>query len=189
MARINLLPWRDKLRAKRKREFGFMLVGGAVLAALLMAYWHFHNEALIDFQNKRNRYLQKQIEEVSAKIVEIEKLERVRNQLISRMNIIQDLQSSRPEVVHLFDEMVTTLPEGLHLVEVAQSGREVVISGRAQSNARVSAYMRNIEASPWMGDPTLELIEQKEDNPQALNSFRLKTAQSSPKSGKKEAGE
>lgn len=187
MARINLLPWRDKLRAQRKREFGFMLIGGAFIAALLLGYWHLHNESLIEHQNKRNRFLQQQIDEVSAKIVEIEKLERMRNQLISRMNIIQNLQSSRPEVVHLFDEIVTTLPEGVHLNEVAQMGRTVVMLGRAQSNARVSAYMRNIEASPWLADPTLELIEQKDQDPKALNSFRLKTSQAAPKSGKEAA--
>jgi type IV pilus assembly protein PilN len=187
MARINLLPWRDKLRAQRKREFGFMVIGGAIITAGLIGYWHLHNVALIEHQEKRNRFLQQQIDEVSAKIVEIERLERTRNQLISRMNIIQNLQSSRPEVVHLFDEMAKTLPEGVHLVEVGQSGRNVVVKGRAQSNARVSAYMRNIEASPWLADPTLELIEQKDDDPQALNSFRLKTAQSSPKQAREKA--
>jgi type IV pilus assembly protein PilN len=180
MARINLLPWRDKLRARRKREFGFMLIGGAIIAALLSGYWHLHNEALIEYQNKRNRFLEKEIEEVSAKIVEIDKLERMRNQLISRMNIIQNLQSSRPEVVHLFDDIVSTLPEGVYLTEVAQSRSAVVMLGRSQSNARVSAYMRNIEASPWLADPTLELIEQKDKDPNALNSFRLKTSQASP---------
>lgn len=162
MARINLLPWREKLRSQRKREFGFMLVGGVLVAGLAVGYWYWFNEGQIDHQRKRNAYLQTEIKAVDKKIREINALEKTRKQLVGRMNVIQNLQASRPQVVHLFDEVVTTVPDGVHLTELTQSGNNVTVAGRAQSNARVSAYMRNIEQSPWLATPNLSIIENKE---------------------------
>jgi type IV pilus assembly protein PilN len=106
------------------------------------------------------------------------------------MNIIQDLQTSRPQVVHLFDELVETLPEGVHLASVTQLGAGVTIEGQAQSNARVSAYMRNVTASPWLGDPQLKIIENKEkkDEQNELSDFRLTVRQSVPKADKAGGG-
>jgi type IV pilus assembly protein PilN len=190
MARINLLPWRENLRRQRQRDFGLMLAGGAVISLLALVWWHFHNEGLIEQQQRRNTYLEREIAELNKQIKEIEALERTRKQLIARMNVIQNLQISRPQVVHLFDELVETLPDGVHLTEVSQAGGAVALVGRAQSNARVSAYMRNVERSPWLGDPQLKIIESKDKKQAAdgdLNDFRLTVKQQVPK-GSQEGG-
>jgi len=187
MARINLLPWREQLRTERKREFGFMLVGGVVIAALLVGYWYWFNEDRIDYQRKRNAYLKNEIAVVDKQIKEIDKLEKTRNQLVGRMNVIQNLQVSRPQVVHLFDELVTTIPDGVYLTELTQSGKAVTVTGRAQSNARVSAYMRNIEQSPWLTKPKLSIIENKDKSKGKAggSTFTLSATQAVPKEGDK----
>ncbi|MCB1802247.1 MAG: PilN domain-containing protein, partial [Gammaproteobacteria bacterium] len=116
-------------------------------------------------------------------IREIKDLERTRQKLIARMKVIEDLQVSRPQIVHLFDELVTVVPDGAFLTELVQRGGNLVLNGRAQSNARVSTYMRNIEASPWMNDPKLRIIENKDQNSSAANSstFQLDLVQVVPK--------
>lgn len=183
MARINLLPWRDALRKERRREFVFMLIGGVLIAGLGLFYWHIHNEGLIEHQRQRNALLQREISAMERQIKEIKRLEKLRSQLIARMRVIQDLQGSRPQIVHLFDEMVETLPDGIHLIQLTQSGSGVNVIGRAQSNARVSAYMRNIERSPWLAQPKLGVIENKQGskNKDDLSQFKLSARQVVPK--------
>lgn len=187
MAHINLLPWREKLRSERKREFGFMVIGGLVIASLLVGYWFWFNESRIDHQRKRNAFLKSEIVKVDKKIREIQALEKTRQQLVSRMGVIQDLQASRPQVVHLFDELVTTMPDGVFLTKMSQSGNNVSLEGRAQSNARVSAYMRNIERSPWLSTPLLKIIENKEAKGKGADGsqFSLTARQVVPKEGGK----
>ena len=182
MAHINLLPWREKLRKQRQREFGLIAIGALVLTILGMGYWHLFIQAQIDHQNARNRFLERQIAEVDTQISEIRSLERTRQKLISRMKVIEDLQVSRPQIVHLFDEMVTVVPDGAYLSSLTQSGRNLVLNGRAQSNARVSTYMRNIEASPWLSAPKLRIIENKDGQERKGDStFQLDLAQVVPK--------
>lgn len=183
MAQINLLPWRDKLRKQRQREFGFMILGALVLTVLAMVYWHMLVQGQIDHQNNRNRFLETEISKVDEEIREIKDLERTRQKLIARMKVIEDLQISRPQIVHLFDELVTVVPDGAYLTELVQRGGNLVLNGRAQSNARVSTYMRNIESSPWMNDPKLRIIENKDQNSSAANSstFQLDLVQVVPK--------
>jgi len=181
MAHINLLPWRENLRAQRKREFGVMALGGVLLTLAGMAYWHWFNEGLIEQQNRRNQYLEAEIAKVDKQIKEIRSLEKTKKQLISRMKVVANLQSSRPQIVHLFDELVSTLPDGVYLREVTQNGQSVSVLGQAQSNARVSAYMRGIEASPWLGAPSLRIIEQKGEGAEDANSFSLGMQQMVPK--------
>lgn len=183
MAHINLLPWRENLRAQRQREFGVMAVAAIVLVALGMWAWYEFNEGLIDYQKRRNQYLEAEIKQVDEQISEIKSLERTRKQLISRMNVVADLQSSRPQIVHLFDELVSTLPDGVYLSEVTQGGASVSVLGKAQSNARVSAYMRGVEASPWLAAPNLRIIEQKGRDAQDGNSFSLGMRQVVPAAG------
>ena len=189
MARINLLPWRDALRKERRREFVFMLIGGLVIAGLGLFYWHLHNEGLIDHQRQRNALLKSEISAMERQIKEIKRLEKVRSQLIARMRVIQDLQGSRPQIVHLFDEMVETLPDGIYLTQMTQSGNGVSVIGRAQSNARVSAYMRNIEQSPWLAQPKLGVIQSKQGSKKRddLSQFKLSARQvvPAPKEGAK----
>ena len=183
MAHINLLPWREKLRKQRQREFGVMIVGALVLTVLGMAYWHFHVQGLIDHQGDRNRFLEGEIAKVDEQIREIRDLEKTRQQLISRMKVIEDLQISRPQIVHLFDEMVTVVPDGTYLTGLTQNGRNLVFNGRAQSNARVSTYMRNIESSPWMNAPKLRIIENTDADKKAASAstFQLDLVQVVPK--------
>jgi type IV pilus assembly protein PilN len=185
MAHINLLPWREKLRKQRQRDFGLMALGALVLTLAGMGYWHWYNEGLIDHQNDRNRFLENEIARVDKEILEIRELEKTRQKLISRMKVIEDLQVSRPQIVHLFDELVTVVPDGAYLTKASQRGRSLVLQGRAQSNARVSTYMRNIEASPWLAGPKLGIIETSEKDREASvgSSFKLDLQQVVPKQG------
>lgn len=185
MAHINLLPWRESLRVQRKREFGVMVLVGVVLTVLAMWAWHQYNASLIDQQKRRNQYLETEIKKVTKQIREIKDLEKTRKKLIARMKVVANLQSSRPQIVHLFDELVSTLPEGIHLSEVIQSGKGVSVVGSAQSNARVSAYMRAVEASPWLAAPSLRVIEQKGKDGRGGNTFSMGMRQVVPQTGDK----
>lgn len=184
MARINLLPWREKLRAQKQREFGLIALLGVVITGAVLGYWHWYNEGLVDHQKKRNQYLEQQIKAVDKQLKEIRALAKTKKQLISRMKVVTDLQSSRPQIVHLFDELVSTLPEGIYLTQVVQRGSVVNVEGKAQSNARVSAYMRGIEASPWLTKPGLRVIEQRAAQSNADANFSLSMVQTMPKGQK-----
>ncbi|MGB5201019.1 MAG: PilN domain-containing protein [Sedimenticolaceae bacterium] len=183
MAHINLLPWREKQRKQRRLEFGLTILGALVLTLLGMGYWHWYNEELIDHQRDRNKFLEREIKQVDKQIAEISELDRTRQKLIARMKVIQDLQVSRPQIVHLFDELVTVVPDGAYLTKAVQRGRNLVLDGRAQSNARVSTYMRNIETSPWLADPKLRIIENKDQDRSNAegNTFQLDLKQVVPK--------
>ncbi|GAB6041179.1 PilN domain-containing protein [Endothiovibrio diazotrophicus] len=159
MARINLLPWREELRKERNQRFGIAMgVVAAVIGALVFVA-HLYMESVLEHQRERNGVLEQEIAAVDKKIREIKDIEQKKRSLLARMNVIQELQSSRPVVVHLFDEMVRTLPEGVVLDSLAQSGDEITLVGIAQSNERISTYMRNLEASEWLGSPRLEVIQ------------------------------
>lgn len=173
MARINLLPWREAARKKRQQEFGLMILGGVVLTCLAVFAIHMQVESQISAQNRRNGYLEQEIQVVERQIREIQELDKTKQNLIARMNVIQDLQSSRPQIVHLFDEIVSTLPDGVYLTQVVQSGNRVTLEGQAQSNARVSSLMRNIDDSEWLGMPKLDVIESKEKTGTGYSHFQL----------------
>lgn len=177
MAHINLLPWREQLRAKRQREFMFALVGGAVIACLLVALVHLRLQGIINGQEHRNQFLSDAIAELDISIEKIKDLESTKNKLLARMNIIQELQRNRPLSVHLADELVRTLPEGVYLSEIVQEKDKLTMSGIAQSNARVSAYMRNIDASDWLHEPALGVIKTNEVKGQRIATFTLRAAQ------------
>ena len=159
MPRINLLPWRVELRQRRKKEFlvalaGTLLVGAGVvyLSKLTVQGW-------TSAQRGRNEILRTEITELEKQIAEIDTLESQRERLIARMNVIQQLQQSRPEVVHLFDELVSAVPDGVNLTEVVQLADRIEMRGLAQSSTRVSALMRNIEGSDWLKSPGLGIVE------------------------------
>lgn len=164
MASINLLPWRRELREQRKREFLIILGGAVALSAILVLYAHTHVESMISYQNDRNAYLDREIQAVNVKIAQIRELEKTKTALLARMNIIQELQRSRPEIVHMFDELAKTVPDGVYLTRVSHKGTALTVEGVAQSNARVSAYMNNLDSSPWLTDPKLRVIETKGNN-------------------------
>ena len=174
MTRINLLPWRELLRKEREREFITIAGGAAFLMGLVIVYVHFHMAGVIDNQNGRNAFLEKEIKKVESQIKEIDRLETEKSQLLARMNVIEELQGQRPQMVHLFDEVLKAVPDGVYLTSIKQSGTSVAIEGIAQSNARVSAFMRNIDTSHWLAEPKLDVIEALSGkNTQKGSSFKL----------------
>ena len=185
MARINLLPWREERRKQRQREFISIAAGSVVLMLLVILYVHLHISGMIDNQESRNQYLQKNIKQVEAKIKEIKELEKQKQQLIARMKVIERLQGNRPEVVHLFDEIVKAVPDGLYLASLQQKQSQLVLKGRAQSNARVSAFMRNLDASAWFKQPVLDVIEVNKGKEESTRSFTLHVKQASEKARNK----
>jgi type IV pilus assembly protein PilN len=181
MAKINLLPWREAQRKEKQQEFFIMLGAGAAIAVLAVLLVHFQVEAKIKGQERRNTYLTNEIVVLDEKIKEIQKLDATRRALVERMEVIQNLQATRPGIVHLFDEVVNTLPNSVHLTDLTQKGNSIKISGRAESNARVSSYMRNIEESEWLTKPALSIISTEEnDDGLRVSSFSLQLAQTNP---------
>jgi type IV pilus assembly protein PilN len=164
MPRINLLPWRDQER--RERRVGFYVALGCAAAAAVVAAFvtYLMFNSMIDAQDARNARLRAEIHVVDKQIEEINDLETQKQNFISRMQIIEKLQRSRPEVVHLFDQLVKIMPDGIYLTSVNQSGDRLKLEGVAQSSTRVSTLMRNIADSQWLRNPELEVIETKKDN-------------------------
>ena len=159
MPRINLLPWRDEERKERKLAF-FVAIGGATLAAGVAAFAaYLMLNSMIDGQNQRNERLKGEIRLLDKQIEEINNLESSKQKFIARMEIIEKLQRSRPEIVHLFDEIVKQLPEGVYLTAVKQQDKRLRFDGIAQSSTRVSAFMRNIDGSEWLRNPDLEIVQ------------------------------
>jgi len=180
MTRINLLPWREALRNERKRQFTSILVGAAFLMLAIIGYVYVHISGNIDDQNLRNSFLETEIAKVDERIKEIKELETKKMQLLNRMDVIQKLQTRRPMVVHMLDKLVLALPDGLFLTKFEQAGAELSIEGLAQSNARVSAFMRNLDESEWFDSPKLEVIQVQEKNGSRSSKFTLKVKQLTP---------
>lgn len=160
--RINLLDWRAERRERRKKQFQLLLVAAAVAGAGVSFLLYQWADGALQHQQARNDYLQRQIAEIDQKIKEIQDLERTRDNLLARMRVIESLQANRSATVHFFDEIVNTLPEGVTLTSLRQQGQQVTIEGVADSNGRVSAYMKNLDASPWFEDPRLIVIRTTE---------------------------
>jgi type IV pilus assembly protein PilN len=181
MAHINLLPWRAERRKIRQREFFMQLAAAALAAVGLMLLWWLWMDMRIDNQNQRNAYLQDQIKQVDVRLEKIKDLEKVRSELLARKQIIEQLQANRSQMVHLFDELVKTIPTSARLTSIKQNGDQMVLNGVAQSNASVADYMRNIEASPWMGQADLSKTENSHDASRMPYSFGLTVALQRPK--------
>jgi type IV pilus assembly protein PilN len=180
MAKINLLPWRAALKKQRQIEFAAII--GAIAAFALLGWLAVHLVYAdpIAYQNDRNTLLQTETSKLDSQIKEIQELEKEKQRLIARMKAIESLQSSRPLIVRIFDELVTTLPDGVYLTDVRQQGDSIEIQGVAESNARVSNLMRNIEKSQWLKEPNLEIIESADTAGRRTAKFRLKLKQSLP---------
>jgi len=161
MPRINLLPWREEQRKERKLGFLVALGGGTVAAAVAAFATYLMFGSMIDAQDSRNDMLKAQIKQLDKQIEEINNLESAKQKFIARMDIIEKLQRSRPEIVHLFDEIVRQLPDGVYLTSVKQQGKRLKFDGIAQSSTRVSTFMRNIDSSEWMQHAELEVVETK----------------------------
>jgi type IV pilus assembly protein PilN len=174
MPRINLLPWRTELRQKRKKEFLTALLGAVLIGGLLVYASKLMVQSWTSGQLHRNDILTEEIAKLDKQIAEIQGLENQRERLLARMRVIDQLQRSRPEVVHLFDELVNALPEGVSLTQVTQSNNRVDLGGIAQSSSRVSALMRNIENSPWLADPHLDVVSGSTQGAARSSTFSFK---------------
>jgi type IV pilus assembly protein PilN len=159
MAKVNLLPWREELRQQKKQEFLSLLGLAALMTVLVLGLIHLYIGGLKDYQNQRNKLLQDEIAEVDKKIVEVKAIGEKKSKLLSKIDLVQRLQESRPEIVHLFDELPRTTPDGVFLTKFTQTGPNLLFEGKTQSNARVSAFMRAVEASPWLKSPKLDVIK------------------------------
>ena len=180
ITRINLLPWREELRQEQKKEFAMMAVMSVVLAGAIFGLVYFQMQSKIDYQLSRNNFMTSEIKKLDDEIKEIRELQKVRRSLVERMEVIQDLQASRPTIVHLFSEIVSTVPNGVYLESLAQTGSNLLINGEAESNARVSTYMRNLSASEWLKDPNLTVIEIEDITVNRISTFTLTVKQTSP---------
>jgi type IV pilus assembly protein PilN len=161
MPRINLLPWRDEERKERKLKF-LVALGGAAIAAFLTAFVGFLlMDSMVSAQKARNAKLNEEIAELDKQIEKINSLEADKARFIARMEVIEKLQRSRPEIVHIFDEITKQLPDGVYLTAITQNGGRLKFEGVAQSSTRVSAFMRNIDGSNYLKDPELEVVETK----------------------------
>ena len=179
MPTINLRPWREELRAERQKQFISVLVGVLIIAGGLVFLWKSNVDSGIEFQNSRNAYMQSSMKELDKKIAEIKKLKSQKKTLLDRMKVIQDLQGTRPVIVRVFDELVRTLPDGLHYDSLTRKGDQLSIKGLAESNNRISGLMRNFETSDWFSSPNLTDVSSVKGN-DSLNKFSMSAKQVTP---------
>jgi type IV pilus assembly protein PilN len=173
MPRINLLPWREAERKRKRQEFVLSLGAAVATAALVALLGRWQMSASISHQEERNKALSDQIAQLDKQIEEINGLDAQKRRLLARMEIIETLQRSRPEIVHIFDELVRVLPEGVYLTYLRESGTRFEIRGVAQSSTRVSTFMRNIEASEWLADPELQIVDTRSRDAAGGANFTL----------------
>jgi type IV pilus assembly protein PilN len=188
MVKINLLPWREELRKKRQQDFIAGIGAGILVTCLILLMVYMFIEGLKEYQGQRNTKLQNEIAILDKKIQEIKDIEEKKNKLLTKIEVIQKLQESRPEVVHLFDELAKTTPEGTYLTKFAQIGNTLTLEGKAESNARVSAYMRAIDSSPWLNTSVLGVIKGAGKNSGEMNDFSMTAKQGKKTADKTQAG-
>lgn len=178
MAGLNLLPWREAARKESQKKFIIMVVGAIVVAAsTVFGAFSFYQDQ-INKQNERNNYLQTEIKTLDKTIAEIKKLDVTRKALLDRITIIEGLQSTRPGIVHLFDEMVKSLPKGMYLTSLEQKKTKIKLEGKAESNARVSSYMNRLDMSPWLSSSALNIISiDTREKTDRLRNFSLSVTQ------------
>ena len=179
MPRINLLPWREAERKQRRQEFGVGAVAALLLAGVIAFGVNWQMSAAIDNQLERNRYLEGEIANLDKQIAEILDLEARKQRLKSRIEVIERLELSRPEIVHVFDQLVRTLPDCVYLTGIKQTERKLTLKGVAQSSTRVASYMRNLDQSEWLTDPYLDLLESK-GSADGGSEFTLNASQENP---------
>jgi type IV pilus assembly protein PilN len=179
MAGLNLLPWREKAREAKKKEFFNVLAATLMSAVGFVVLGHFYMQSALGYQLERNQMLETEIAALDAQIKQIEELDKTRQALLDRMKVIESLQSTRPAVVHLFDDMVNALPKGMYLVNLQQRGTLVQLEGKAESYARVSSYMNQLDASHWLNSSNLNIISTNaaQDDGLALRDFKLDVTQ------------
>ncbi len=159
MAKINLLPWREEQRQLKKKEFISYIALAALATVIVMGLVHLYISGMKDYQEQRNKVLEEEVALLDKKIVEVKTIGEKKSKLLAKIDLVQRLQESRPEIVHLFDEIPRTTPDGVFLTKFSQMGSELTFEGKTQSNARVSAFMRAVEASAWLQTPKLDVIK------------------------------
>jgi type IV pilus assembly protein PilN len=185
MAKINLLPWREELRKQKLKDF-IAAIGMSVLLSIgLIVAVHIYIDGLKEYQSQRNRLLETEIQLLDVQIAKIRDIEETKKKLLAKIDVIQKLQESRPEVVHLFDEIPKVTPDGIYLTQLTQTGPSLTFSGKTQSNARVSAFMRAIEASKWMNSPKVVVIQSPDKQETEHASDFTMTANQGAKSAEK----
>jgi type IV pilus assembly protein PilN len=187
MPRINLLPWREQQRTERKKSFAVGMMAALVGALAVTGAGYLFMGSLIESQNARNNKLTSEIKVLDIAIQEINDLEQQKQQFIARMQIIEKLQRSRPEIVHVFDTFVKTIPDGTYLTSITQSGQKFKIQGVAQSATRVASFMRELDASQWLTNAGLEVYE---DSNFTLDAVQVTSLNDDvqPAAGKKNSG-
>ncbi|MGC8120859.1 PilN domain-containing protein [Marinobacter sp. VGCF2001] len=180
MAKINLRPWREELRAEKQQQFVVMIVGAVIIAGGLAFLWNSDMESRIAYQQSRNAYVETATKELDKQIKEIENLKRQRDELLARMQVIQDLQGKRPVIVRVFDELVRTLPDGLYYTDLKRSGDRLDIVGMAESNSRISNLMRQYEESEWFANPNLTNVAAADNRRAGYSQFNLSVQQRTP---------
>jgi type IV pilus assembly protein PilN len=173
MPRINLLPWREQQRTERKNSFAVGIVAAGLAALAVTGAGFLFVRGLVEAQNSRNQRLTEEIKVLDKRIEEINSLEQQKQQFIARMQIIEKLQRSRSEIVHVFDTLVTAMPDGTYLTAVTQTGQRFKIQGMAQSSTRVASLMRAIDASQWLKEPDLEGVKLAGGNSAGSQDFTL----------------
>lgn len=186
MPRINLLPWREAARKERQRKFTVIAGGMAFFSALVVLFVHLQMSAQIEEQNSRNKFLENTIAEVDKQIEEIKTLKKDKEDLLARMNIIQALQTSRPEIVHLFAELAQSAPENAFLLKIDRKGKALALEGVANSNAGVSALMRNLDGSEWLDNPKLAVIDSSKNEFVGASWFSLTVNEAIPNAANSE---
>jgi type IV pilus assembly protein PilN len=177
--KINLLPWREELRKEQDRQLFVLAAVAWLLMGVVVGYGHFHMTGRIDAQVARNNYLKTEISKLDKQIAEIRDIKKKRAALVARMNVIYRLQADRTKLVYVMDGLVKTIPEGVFYTKLTKSGNTIKIDGTAQSNARVSALMRNFEASPWFKNPDLAVINIKGSGGSRVSLFKMTVQQGS----------
>lgn len=171
MIRINLLPHRAEKRKRRQIQFISLTVVSMVLAALLVGFVHGVISARIFYQDRRNDFLKNEIVKLDKQIEELKRLREQTKALLARKEVVENLQSTRSDVVHLLDQMLRIMPDGTYLRSLKQTGNKINITGAAQSNARVSTLMRAIESSPWLDTPSLVEVHANPNGKERINEF------------------
>lgn len=179
--RINLLDWRAEQREYKRKRFIAQLVGAAIITIVVVGVLPvIYYDHLIDAQQARNHYLQQQIATADKQLAEIRALKKTRKDLVNRMQVIGKLQRSRSAIVHYFDQLSATIPDGVYLTGLDENGDTTTLDGVAESNARVSQYMTNLDQSAWFTNPRLIVIKRDDSNGQRRADFTLKVDSSSP---------
>ncbi|MDZ7842056.1 MAG: PilN domain-containing protein [Gammaproteobacteria bacterium] len=177
--RINLLPWREIRRQEQDRQLLSASIGAWLLMGLTVFYGWYYMNGLIDHQNKRNDYLSAEISKLDEKIAEINRLKERKQALIARMEIIQQLQQDRTQIVHVFDDLVRKLPKGVYLTGLAKKNKQITLKGMAQSNARVSHLMNNLDSSNWFTNPNLDIVNAQNQGENRVSQFTVRVNEQS----------